>query len=205
MATRVEPSDFDSYQISHLTEDEIRITVFGSSHKGRRVNFYKLVGDQPVRVTKAEWKERARTKDLIFEDQLIGSHVTTHLKSAVFPRKNRKLTHFSVYRFSFVSGEGHHRIDVKTLAEAERVHDDFIRLAKKDDERQFAALRRYGDRLLILDEQLRYEEGKVKLKEIEAWMDEHIPGSILLDKRTFGLYALCTDHRAAMHFKLKWL
>lgn len=205
MATRVDPNNNPwGMRVSHLTDEETSVVMFGSSHQGRRIDFYRLVDDQPVRITKSEWRAIDRSRDLIFEDQFVGSHVTTHLKSVVFPRKNRKLTHFAVFRFSYEKGVGHHRIDVATLAEAERLHDDFVRIAKRSDERQFAALRQYGDRLLLLDDGIRYG-GDEKHAEIEAWMDEHIPGSILLDKHTFGLYALCTDHRAAMHFKLKWL
>lgn len=203
MATRVDPENTGGYSVSHLTSEEMRISMFGGDHKGRRIDFYKLVDDEPIQITKAEWKAIERSKDLIFEDRLVGTHVTTHLKSIVFPRKNQTTTHFAVFRFSFEKGVGHYRIDVKTLAEAERVHDDFLRMAEKNDERQFEALRRYGDRLLLLDDDLRHDPSK--LTEIEAWMDEHIPGSILLDKHPFGLYALCTDHRAAMHFKLRWL
>lgn len=202
MATRPEPDSW-GYSISHLTDEEVSVTMFGSSHEGRRIDFYKLVDDQPVKITKAEWAKLKRSNDLIFDDRRIGSRVTTHLKSVVFPRKNRKTTHFTVFRFSY-DGSGHHRIDVKTLAEAERIHDDFVRVAEKNDERQFHALRQYGDRLLLLTGAIR-DESEPYLAEVEAWMDEHMPGSILLHKHPYGLYALCTDHRAAMHFKLKWL
>lgn len=205
MATRMAPDGEHAFSLGHLNKQEFGIHFGRSKHKGRRVDFYKLVGDEPVQVTKAEWREIGRHHNLIFEDRTESCVVMTHLMSVVFPARNRPLHHFSVVRCSFEKGEPHHRINVKTIAEAERVHDDMLRAGVKRTKQVFAALAQYGDRLLKLDDALRYEEGMDTMKAMEAWMDEHIPGSIILNKNTFGLYALCTDHRAAMHFKLRWL